>query len=276
MGFTSSDYKIFDAANAIELPWIFDRIKDRHLIIKCDQSSSKNGQQALSIIVSRALVSFPPGLVNFLMIDPVGLGESFASFHALHDYNPNLISDKVWSNRSDIREQLGKIVQHIENVVQKYLRADYATIDDYNQDAGQIAEAFRFVVINGFPENFDSEACLALERILSSGPECGVHVALVWDTMRSLPYGVKAEQIEQNLDTLVFEKQRVRFSQKKGLRQDAYHVFDRLPDNADLAEVVKQHGSKSVVGANVVVPFDQLMDKLVEPGPSQLEELSGL
>ena len=47
-----------------------------------------------------------------------------------------IISGKVWTSSADLRMLLTDFTSHIENVIQKYLRLNYDTIDDYNRDAG--------------------------------------------------------------------------------------------------------------------------------------------
>ena len=42
----------------------------------------------------------------------------------------------------------------MEKVIQMYLRNEYATIAEYNKQAGSIAEKYHFLVIASFPVNF--------------------------------------------------------------------------------------------------------------------------
>ena len=46
----------------------------------------------------------------------------------------------------------------MENVIQKYLRNQYASIEEYNAQAGSIAEKYHFLVIASFPVNFSDTA----------------------------------------------------------------------------------------------------------------------
>jgi DNA segregation ATPase FtsK/SpoIIIE-like protein len=180
----------------IQVPWVFDRKVSNHLVIQGGSGDQGKIADGVNSLIFQILRLYPPGFVRFLMIDPIGLGQNFASFHELADYDEKLVSSKVWSNKRQIKDQLDKLVEHIEGVVQKYLRSDYQSIDEYNDAAGEIAEPFRFVLIHGFPENFDTDAVLALERIMENGPRCGVHVCLVAFTFalletpaRSCPMG---------------------------------------------------------------------------------------
>ena len=53
----------------------------------------------------------------------------------------------------------------MENVIQKYLRNEFETIEEYNAQAGEVAEPFRVLVVANFPANFSAEA----------GPPAGQH-----------------------------------------------------------------------------------------------------
>ena len=77
----------------------------------------------------------------------------------------------------------------MENVIQKYLRNEFATIEEYNRDAGEIAEPFRFLVIANFPANFSEAAQRRLLSIAASGARCGVYTLVMVDTQSPLPPG---------------------------------------------------------------------------------------
>ncbi|MHC4965227.1 MAG: hypothetical protein ACYTGE_09975, partial [Planctomycetota bacterium] len=94
----------------------------------------------------RLLTAIPPGKVRFTIIDPIGLGQNFAGFMHLADYNEAFVGGKIWTETRHIEQRLADLTEHMENVIQKYLRNEYATIALYNDEAGEIAEPYRFVV----------------------------------------------------------------------------------------------------------------------------------
>ena len=57
----------------------------------------------------------------------------------------------------------------METVIQKYLRNQYKTIEEYNAQAGEVAEPYRVLVVANFPANFTPEAAERLVSIASSG-----------------------------------------------------------------------------------------------------------
>ena len=57
----------------------------------------------------------------------------------------------------------------MENVIQKYLRNEFETIEEYNVHAGEVAEPFRVLVVANFPANFSETAARRLVSIASTG-----------------------------------------------------------------------------------------------------------
>ena len=214
-------------------------------------------------------------MVRFLLIDPVGLGRNFASFHALMEYDEKLISNRVWSDRRHIREKLEEIIAHIENVVQTHLQAEFESIDQYNEQAGVIAEAYRFIFIYDFPENFDNESCLALERIIANGARCGVHVVMVWNENKELPHGVKPEQIIQRANHYKIngnDLELVGLEPKQGV--SVRFTLDTPPEESIVSQIVEDHGELAKAGAHVEVSYDKLMHRVMEMEDGAFENMA--
>ena len=251
--------------SSFRVPWMFDRLSSEHLVISVPSNDIADVVPKVSGMIAQILATYPPGMVRFLLIDPVGLGQNFASFHALADHDEKLITSRVWSDRRHIRERLEEIIAHIEGVLQTYLRDDFKSIDQYNEQAGDIAEAYRFIFIYDFPENFDSETWLALERIMVSGPRCGVHVIIVWDESKKLPNGVRHEQILQRADHYKIngnELNLVGLESKNGV--SVRFTLDTPPEAGIISQIVDNHGRLAVEGARVEVPYKKLMQRVME------------
>ncbi|WP_373481396.1 hypothetical protein [Geminocystis sp.] len=92
---------------------------------------------ALQSIAFRIISSFPVRKFKGIFIDPISMGNTFP-FSNLHNF---ITDQKTYTRGDDIREQLRGLTEHIEQVIQNYLSSNYATIEDYNFDAGAIAPA---------------------------------------------------------------------------------------------------------------------------------------
>jgi hypothetical protein len=171
-----------------ELPGLMPFNNGRFLLLEA-KGNARTYIEAIQSLMLRALANVPPGKLRFTFIDPIGLGQNVAPFLALGDLDERLISGGAWSESQHIEQRLNQLTAHINTVIQKYLRNDYASIRDYNLAANEVAEAFRFLVIFDFPANFNDSALDALVKIIHNGPRCGVFTLLVRNTAKPLPYG---------------------------------------------------------------------------------------
>ncbi len=112
----------------------------------------------------RLLTSLPPGQVRFTIVDPIGIGRNFGAFMHLADFDEALVGDQVLTEPRQIEERLAELSAHMEKVTQKYLRNEYATIDEYNAVAGEVAEPYRVLVIADFPTGFDEKSAAQARR----------------------------------------------------------------------------------------------------------------
>ena len=76
------------------------------------------------------------------------------------------------------------------------------------EQAGELAEPYRFVVIADFPTNFNEEAVRRLSSIINSGARCGVHTLISYDSRQELPPGIDMEDLSSNSAHLVYENDR--------------------------------------------------------------------
>ena len=137
----------------------------------------------------RLLTSLPPGQVRFTIIDPIGIGRNFGAFMHLADFDGALVTNQVWTDPRQIEERLADLAAHMETVTQKYLRNEYATIEEYNAVAEEVAEPYRVLVVADFPSKFDEKSAARLAAIAAGGVPCGVLTLVAVDTVQaaSLP-----------------------------------------------------------------------------------------
>lgn len=125
----------------------------------------------------RLFTMLPPGKVNFTLIDPVTLGESFAIFTRLVDVDDRtseIINGKIWSTSGDIENKLRIMTNHISTVTQRCLQGKFDNIFEYNKIAEDNAEAYQVIMLMDFPAGLNDASLKLLEQISTSGPKCGV------------------------------------------------------------------------------------------------------
>ncbi len=210
----------------------------------------------LNNVILRLLASTPPGKISFTIIDPVGLGENFAGFMHLSDYEESLINRRIWTQRDQIEERLGELSEHIEKVIQMYLRNEYATITEYNRQAGSVAEKYHFLVVADFPANFSEIAAKRLQSIAVSGPRCGIYTLIHWDARQQSPDGFSPDELRKNSVRIVREGDAFILGEGQAALD-----FDPPADPEMAARLIHAVGKRSIDSNRVEVPFSQIAPK---------------
>ena len=99
----------------------------------------------------------------------------------LADYEESLINRRIWTQPSQIEERLAELNEHIEKVIQMYLRNEYATITEYNAQAGSVAEKYHFLVVADFPANFSETAAAACKASPPAARAAASSRCIHWD-----------------------------------------------------------------------------------------------
>lgn len=226
------------------------------VLFRCRDEGRAAGVAALQAVALRFLTGLPPGKVRFTVIDPVGLGENFAAFMHLADHNELLVTSKIWTEPRDIEARLTDLTEHTAGVIQKYLRNQYKSIEEYNRAAGEVAEPYRVLVVANFPANFTPEAAKRLLGLAASGPACGVCVLVTADTRAAMPRDFRIDDLEAVSYTSAWKDGR--FVPKDAALAPFPPALDAPPDPATVARLVDRVGRASKDAARVEVPFDYI------------------
>lgn len=244
-----------DGHERVCLPLALDFPQEGNLLIETDDDGGKWVSDVMNHVIFSLFSQAPPGKVHFTIIDPVGLGQNFAGLMHLADYEPALINRRIWTQRDQIDERLAELNEHVEKVIQMYLRNEYATITEYNEQAGSVAEKYHFLVIAGLPAAFTENAMARLKSIVMSGARCGVFVLIHWDRRQALPEGLSAEDLRKSCVRIVREKGAISVNGIRALELDA------PPSDAVAADLAHQIGQSSIDSNRVQVPFSVVAPK---------------
>ena len=211
---------------------------------------------ALNNIILRLLATAPPGRLNFSIIDPVGLGQNFAGVMHLADYEEQIINSRIWTQSGQIEQRLAALNEHMEKVIQMYLRNEYATIAEYNEEAGVIAEKYYFLVVADFPAGFSETAAKRLLSIAASGARCGVYMLIHWDRRLPLPQEFMPDELRKSCFGVTCKTRdfTVTGNQLPGLDL----AIDPPPSPELAIELINEIGRKSKDSSRVEVPFSHV------------------
>lgn len=279
----------------LALPWTSQQLPiwlsfpdSPSLVLKTELDGRAKAIGILQNAMLRLLTSFPPGSVRFTIFDPTGLGQNFSAFMHLADYDEHLVGSRIWTEANHINQKLLDLTEHMENVIQKYLRNDFRSIQEYNRRAGEIAEPFQVLVMANFPANISEEAARRLSSIASSGARCGVYYLLSIDMRLALPKEFDLRDLESHANTFVWEEGQFLW-QNSALRGFPPHL-ETAPPSELATTVIRSAGSQARDAMRVEVPFsaiapqreawwsgdcrDELKVPLGRAGATQLQHLT--
>jgi energy-coupling factor transporter ATP-binding protein EcfA2 len=226
------------------------------VVLKARDDGRARAVETLQAMMLRFVTGLPPGKVRFTIIDPVGLGENFAAFMHLADYDEKLVTGQIWTEPRQIEARLTDLTDHIASVIQKYLRNQYATIEEYNRAAGEVAEPYRVLVVANFPANFTPEAAKRLVSIAQSGPACGVCTLVGVDAKAEMPRDFRLADLEG--PGFVLNWRDGRFTPKDPALAPFPLSVDHPPEPATVAALVQRVGKASKESVRVEVPFEYI------------------
>lgn len=229
-----------------------------NILLKAEGPGKEQAIEALQQLTLRFLTQLPAGKARLTIFDPVGLGDNFAALMHLADYDEALIAHRIWTEEHHFEQRLVDLTGHMESIIQKYLRNQYPSIEAYNQDAGEVAEPFRLLVVANYPANFNTEAAKRLVSVAASGARCGVSTFISMDTSANQPRDISLTVLEEN--SLIFEYRNGEFHATDSDFADLPLKLAVPPDDQKTTELLNQVGQAARDAAKVEVAF-----KLVHP-----------
>jgi energy-coupling factor transporter ATP-binding protein EcfA2 len=249
-------FKALGKWHTLNFPALVGLLGGQNLLIKPNTTTRTQAVGAVQGLLTRLLAAQAPGKVRFVFFDPVGLGQNAASFMNLADHDEELVTNRAWTEPQHIEQQLANLTQHMENVIQKYLRNQFKTIEDYNAQAGEIAEPYRVVVAFDFPVNFNEGAARRLVSIAQNGPRCGVYTVVLVDASKPMPHGFNLADLEQNATVIAMDGSRWVWQDPD--YRDCQLELDAAPPPDLFNRILHTVGAGAKDAKKVEVPFERI------------------
>lgn len=238
------------------LPALVEFPQHASVLLRAGGAVREQAIGAVQALMLRLLTTIPPGRIRFTIIDPLGLGESFAAFMHLADHDAAIVGGRIWTETEQIERRLSELTEEMEMVIQSCLRNEFATLEEYNAVVGQVAQPYRYLVVANFPANFSEAAVKRLNRIASAGARCGVHLLLTADPAQPLPREAALAELYGRCVQLACEGNVWR--QVDGALPTLPLTLDAPPESGRFTRLVKRIGELSVGARRVEVPFDAI------------------
>lgn len=255
-----SDARLVPDRTELTFPAVMTLDEQPGLVISAEGSGRAAAVEVMQSMMLRYLTAIPAGKLRFTIIDPSALGENFATFMHLADHDEQLVGGKIWTDAKQIDERLSLLADHMEKVLQKYLRNEFETIHEYNQHAGEVSEPYHVLVVANFPAGLTDSSIRKLMTIVSAGPRCGVYTMLSIDTQLKLPNEFNLQDLMTDAVHLEWVDGRILWRyplfEKLPLEPDKLPPRDRLNDLLRVVAQESREASKVEVPFSVVAPND--------------------
>jgi len=216
---------------AIEVPFVISFPSARGLALAAPFTARHEALDLLRSVVLRVLMDMPPGQLHLSLIDPTAMGQTFAEFTHLGDYDERLIDAGVKTSAQAIERCLAEQTAHLETVISKYLRGQFQNIHDYNRHADEITEPYRLIVVADYPGQFSDRASEQLLSLAENGPRCGLYTLLLYSPEDEEPRGLPFGRLTQSMDVVSLAGNRAWMRLGAG-PPDLEFSPDRCPDIA--------------------------------------------
>lgn len=246
----------------VEMPAVLQFPQDAAILVKHDSAGREAALSFLRTQLLKLLTVIPAGRIRLTLIDPVGLGQSFAAMMHLADFDELLIGTRIWTDATQIRDQLQRVTEHMENIFQTYLRSQFHSIEEYNASAGEVAEPYHFVVVAGFPTAFTEESARHLSSILTSGSRCGVRALVAWNPSISSPPTFDDDDLLNNCSKFVVKDDVV----QPMCELPRHLLFEQYeePIAEKYVQLVREAGEQSKDARRVEVSFSRISPRADE------------
>ncbi len=255
----SEDKRLEPPQTRLEMPALMALNEHPTMLVTAPAEGRADGVNLLQAMMLRFLTAMPPGKVRFTILDPIGLGDNFQSFMHLADIDDQLIAGRIWSEPRDIDEQLGRLTNHMETVIQKYLRSEYETIHEYNAQAGEVAEPFQVIVAAGFPANFSETATRRLTSLMTGGPRCGVYTLLGVDTQAKIHGDFRLDDLKKDAIWLDWDPPAGQFVWRYPAYEKLPLELASTPPPEAMIDTIRKAGEAAKAATKVEVPFSVVM-----------------
>lgn len=230
----------------ITLPRCIPFINQSNISFDCNNEQDINEAIRQSHnLISRTLLSLPPGKVKLTVIDPQALGLNAAPFTPLEKE----IGGGLASNQnSDIENKLTSVIRNIERIIRRCLQNKFADLAAYNNAIKDVQENYNLLVIYNFPNGFDDSAIKKILNIIKSGPKAGVSSIFINDRNAKISYGFKWA----DFDAL----QTTKLSVQSGTKGNITFENDKsLPHDLIVAYINKEYPNTS----SLKIPFSKYL-----------------
>lgn len=230
-------------------------------LVTFDFSSRSRALEYIRAIEMQMFMSIPCGKLRVTMLDPNDSGSNFSMFSSLGDDDERIISTRIWYDPKRIKERLNILIAQIAHVNQDCLRNEYEDIVAYNEHVGKNAEPLQALFIADFPKHFDNESCEMLEKIVSSGPKCGIYTFIAASVQEIDSRNFNLDNIRQAMNVMHYAGENLTYTYGE-LEHQVYPL--ELPSKEEQAAILNTIKNGIKTSDRIIIYFDEISNELTK------------
>ena len=125
-------------------------------------------------LLLRLLQAIPAGRLELTVIDPIKLGESFEPFLPLLNVEQLMPERPVLTRADEIEHVLSKRMDEAEDLIQHRFKGRISNWAEFNATHPDQPLSYKVLLLFDVPAQLSDKSLWYLERLVESGPRCGI------------------------------------------------------------------------------------------------------
>lgn len=213
----------------LQIPILSYTDKSSNWYFRWDNNNRDFVHQLICDLMYSTITKVPVGHLCFDVIDPISRGTSIRAYYDARSKIPELFSDRIFFNSSDIDNRLSALSDYIDYISQRILGTKYNSVFEYADEKEDYIPDIKYLVIFDFPKGMTEVSLELLNNIVNQGPKCGVF-AMIAETYDEIDV-TRSSLYQKNLSEI---KNRCQYVDVKGhdcsIKGKSIEIAAKMPD----------------------------------------------
>lgn len=267
-----------EAGDYLLMPALGYTDENSNWYLKWDNNNRDFVQQVVCDLMYSTIARVPVGHLSFDIVDPISRGTSIRSYYDARTKIPELFSERIFINASDIDNHLNSINNYIDYVMQRTLGTRYNSVFEYADENKDYIVDVKYLIIFDFPKGMSEGSLEMISNIVDQGPKCGVFT-IISETYDEMDVR-RSSLFIKNSNLIKSKCQYVKIiGQRTSVQGHTVAILAQMPDRVSFSNYIDRYlliresiKNRGLVFPNMIKPL-LLSDKLEEVA-NQIETIT--
>jgi hypothetical protein len=252
---------------SVHIPAIlpFNKSNATAFLIDNEQNNEDTIQCVFQLIAFRFMLSLPINLCKFHFVDTLSFGKKVNTMNRL---SGKIMNNAVVNDKEKLAELIGNLEKTVIDLNQNQL-VKYASLEEYNKEAGELAVPYRFVFISNFPHDFSKELAERFYKLINNrnASKAGIYIFYSIDNTITIPYGFDISEF-MNVSTFVYPNAEGNYEVENSIFDKPFNdtfnirVHTQFPSN--LEAIIEAINRKADNIKPPVISLDAYLENLIQ------------